>query len=435
MAPEKTEPPCTKDGSLQGSAFLRLLNLPVISSTCEMVERTYSSTKHTHPLICSVCGVYERGAKTAGSLAVWSVKPAIHRLEPQIEAVNNLACRGLDRLEKKIPALQYPPEKLASDISEAFALAVQSARQGIAGTFSSTSDAALGLAGGGYQLTWSTVSDGVSYVMNSRPVLLATEGADTALTLTEHLVNYILPATDEEMEEEAPWEEGADGEDPASQPGYRRLGALASTVCRRAYSHTASRLRRTGTRGRQLVMGVPGVTPLTAIAAKNLEMAGGVVLGLQSTAEGLFGGTDKQTEKERRKKKEGEVLKSGGLRGLVSGLGQQMRSACVSVVSVVKNAPSATLGRAKDGTGALLETLGIARQHVLETASHYGLLPGSSPEGGANGACTAIKEEEEEEEALNPSENSERDQSPTPADSGISQTSDVAQSLQQKVLE
>ncbi|KAI1904502.1 hypothetical protein AGOR_G00006310 [Albula goreensis] len=372
MAPEKTAPPNVQGGNpQQDSAFLRLLNLPVISSTREMIERTYSSTKHTHPIICSVCGVYERGAKTAGSLAVWSMQPAINRLEPQIEAVNSLACKGLDRLEEKIPALQYPPEKLATDIAEAVASTVQTAKQGISNTITSTSDKALSLATGSYELT--------------RGV---------------HLVNYILPASDEEIEQDRSWDQDAGAQAP--QPGYRRLGTLGSTVCWRAYKQTTTQLQHAGSQSKQLVMSIPGVTPLVGVATRNMETAVGVVLGLQSSVGGLFGGVDEQMDKERRKKKEGELLQTGGVRGLVSGLGQQLQGAYVSVVSGVKNAPAATLSLARDGTGALLGTLGNATQHMLEAAAHYGLLPGKSPESGANTSCTPIKEEDEEEKRARP---------------------------------
>ncbi|KAJ8417366.1 hypothetical protein AAFF_G00285930 [Aldrovandia affinis] len=441
MALEKTAPPSVQEGKPQDIVFLRLLNLPVVSSTYEMIERTYTSTKHTHPLLCSVCGVYERGAKTAGSLAVWSVQPALHRLEPQLEAVNNLACRGLDRLEEKIPALQYPPEKLASDITEAFTSTLLSAKQGLTAAIASTSDTVLGLATGGYQLTRSAVSGGVDYVLSSGPVHLAGEGADTALTLTEHLVNYILPASDREIKKDGSWEQDAGAESPDTLPGYHRLGTLASTVCRRAYDQTAAQLQRTRGQGRELVMSIPGVTPLVGVAKRNLEMAGGVVLGLQSSMGGIFGGMDEQMDKENRKKREGEQLRvessSGGVRGLVSGLGQQLQSAYVSVVSGVKNAPSATVGLARDGTGALLETLGSARERVLETAYHYGLLPGPAPQGRPDASCSTIEEEEENV----PSGAGGKDQRPAPLpgpqgdESGPPQISDEARVLQQKVLE
>lgn len=139
----------------------RVLQLPVVSSTCESLQRTYASTKEAHPLMASVCEVYERGVQGASALALWSVEPVVRRLEPQCESsnaaggegtggtrqgeppvvlaaahstpgaapslshqpalvllpeavtvANNLACRGLDHLEEKIPALQYPVDKV-----------------------------------------------------------------------------------------------------------------------------------------------------------------------------------------------------------------------------------------------------------------------------------------------------------------------------------
>ncbi|KAG7473262.1 hypothetical protein MATL_G00093820 [Megalops atlanticus] len=440
MAPEKTASPTVQDGSVKDSVFLRLLNLPVVSSTCEVIERTYTNTKHTHPLLCSVCGVYERGARTAGSLAAWSVQPAITRLEPQIEAVNSLACRGLDRLEEKIPALQYPPEKLALGIAEAVTSTVQSAREGISGTIASTSDKALSLASSSYQLTRSAVTDSVDYVLNSKPVRLAEEGADTALTLTEHLVNYILPASEEEIEKDAVWAEETEAEPQGPVPGYRRLGALVGTVCRRAYDQTSTQLQRAADQGQSLVMSVPGVTPLTGVAVRNLRAVAGVALGLQNSVLGLFGQVEEETDKESRKKKEGELLKSGGVQGLVSSLGQQLQSAYVSVVSGAKNAPGATLGLARDGTSALLETLSSARTRLVETVTHYGLFPGLSSNKGESEDASQ-EESEANEPRPSPSEGSGQDQKPAPqgpapdGESGPPQISDETRLLQRKVLE
>ncbi|NWV47262.1 PLIN1 protein, partial [Daphoenositta chrysoptera] len=96
----------------QENVLQRVLQLPVVSSTCETLQRKYSSTKESHPLMASVCEVYERGVQGAGALALRGMEPVVRRLEPQSVAVaNNLACRGLDHLEEKIPALQYPVDK------------------------------------------------------------------------------------------------------------------------------------------------------------------------------------------------------------------------------------------------------------------------------------------------------------------------------------
>ncbi|NWX82566.1 PLIN1 protein, partial [Nothoprocta pentlandii] len=95
----------------QENVLQRVLQLPVVSSTCESLQRSYASTKEAHPLVASVCDVYERGVQGAGALAAWSVEPVVRRLEPQLAVANDLACRGLDHLQDKIPALQYPVDK------------------------------------------------------------------------------------------------------------------------------------------------------------------------------------------------------------------------------------------------------------------------------------------------------------------------------------
>jgi len=65
----------------------RVLQLPVVSSTCESLQRTYTSTKEVHPFVASVCEVYEQGVKGASALAMWSMEPVVRRLEPQCESI------------------------------------------------------------------------------------------------------------------------------------------------------------------------------------------------------------------------------------------------------------------------------------------------------------------------------------------------------------
>lgn len=72
---------------VQENVLQRVLQLPVVSSTCETLQRKYSSTKESHPLMASVCEVYERGVQGAGALAMWGMEPVVRRLEPQCECV------------------------------------------------------------------------------------------------------------------------------------------------------------------------------------------------------------------------------------------------------------------------------------------------------------------------------------------------------------
>ncbi|XP_024279334.1 perilipin-1 isoform X1 [Oncorhynchus tshawytscha] len=401
MAPEKTASTKTQE---KDNVFVRLLSLPAVSSTYEVIERTYTSTKQTHPLLCSVCGVYERGARTASSLAVWSIQPAIDRLETQLVAANNLACKGLDHLEEKIPALQYPPEKLASGIVNAVTSTVQTAKEGIASPIAGTSDRVLSMASSWLQLTSSAFSDGFSYVLNSKPVHLAGEGADTALTLAESLVNYVLPGSSEENESAALWEQESGVSAPGLPPSYRRLGALASTVCRRAYNQTAATLQHAKSQGQDLVTHISGVSPLTEYAMKNLEAVETVGLFFQSSLMGFFSWEeqrDKATEAEFQKVMNPYIIPAleqsgGGLQRLVSGLGYQLQINYMSVVSSVKSAPQTTFGLAKNGLGALLETVGSARDRVVNSISYYVMIPGLYTHKDSEPGCSAVDEENSE---------------------------------------
>uniref|UniRef100_A0A4W5MZZ1 Perilipin 1 n=1 Tax=Hucho hucho TaxID=62062 RepID=A0A4W5MZZ1_9TELE len=200
------------------------------------------------------------------------------------------------------------------------------------------------------QLTRSAFSDGFSYVLSSKPVHLAGEGADTALTLAESLVNYVLPGSSEENESAALWEQESDVSAPGLKPSYRRVGALASTVCRRAYNQTAATLQRAKSQGQDLVTHISGVSPLSG----------------------------------------------GGLQRLVSGLGYQLQINYMSVVSSVKSAPQTTFGLAKNELGALLETVGSARERVVNSISYYVMIPGLYSYKDSEPGCSAGDEEDGE---------------------------------------
>lgn len=64
----------------------RVANLPLVSSTCDMVSTAYITTKDNHPYLKSVCEIAEKGVKTITSVAMTSAMPIIQKLEPQSKA-------------------------------------------------------------------------------------------------------------------------------------------------------------------------------------------------------------------------------------------------------------------------------------------------------------------------------------------------------------
>jgi hypothetical protein len=67
------------------TVMTRVANLPLVSSTYDLVSSAYVSTKDQYPYLKSVCEMAEKGVKTMTSVAVTSALPIIQKLEPQSE--------------------------------------------------------------------------------------------------------------------------------------------------------------------------------------------------------------------------------------------------------------------------------------------------------------------------------------------------------------
>ncbi|XP_073083081.1 perilipin-1 isoform X2 [Manis javanica] len=255
--------PTLLDGELpeQENVLQRVLQLPVVSGTCECFQKTYTSTKEAHPLVASVCNAYEKGVQGASSLAAWSMEPVVRRLSTQFTAANELACRGLDHLEEKIPALQYPPEKIASELKDTISTRLRSARNSISVPIASTSDKVLGAALSSCERAWGVARDTAEYATHTRAGRLASGGADLALSGVEKVVEFLLPPAKEDSAS-APGHQQAQKPLKAQQSLVSRVGALANTLSRHTFQTTAQALKQ----GHALAMWIPGVAPLSSLA-------------------------------------------------------------------------------------------------------------------------------------------------------------------------
>lgn len=61
----------------------RVSNLPLVSSACEAVSRSYASTKESLPLLKGVMDAAESGVRTLGAAASTGSKPLLDIMEPQ----------------------------------------------------------------------------------------------------------------------------------------------------------------------------------------------------------------------------------------------------------------------------------------------------------------------------------------------------------------
>ncbi|NXE87033.1 PLIN1 protein, partial [Menura novaehollandiae] len=394
-----------QNGSAKENVLQRVLQLPVVSSTCESLQRTYSSTKEAHPLMASVCEVYERGVQGASSLAMWGMEPVVRRLEPQFAVANNLACRGLDHLEEKIPALQYPVDKLASELKDTISCPLQSAKS----TIGSSMDKIIELAAEGYEATKSTVETTAKYTRRNSVTQMAAAGVDTALGGLEKLMEYLLPEEDEEADQKPKKKRLSAAKVSQQQPStpsapstastpsalsapstpsapstLGRIGALVSTVSHRAYQQTTQSLQRAKTKGQELASWIP---ILGSLAKPSSPTAPQACSDGQSSAGWLSRRQSKVPDQKQEKagKKDSNHTKAGQDPGLVGSVAHNLQTAYASGISSVKKVPAVAwdaaeglilftprrLSRAMETVDALGGTLVSAPKHLLGTLYSY----------------------------------------------------------------
>uniref|UniRef100_A0A8C8AL61 Perilipin 1 n=1 Tax=Otus sunia TaxID=257818 RepID=A0A8C8AL61_9STRI len=384
-----------QNGSAKENVLQRVLQLPVVSSTCESLQRTYASTKEAHPLMASVCEVYERGVQGASALAMWSVEPVVRRLEPQFAVANNLACRGLDHLEEKIPALQYPVDKLASELKGTISSPLQSAKS----TIGNSMDKIMELAAEGYEATKSTVETTARYTRRNSVSQMAAAGVDTALGGLEKLMEYLLPEEDEEADQKSKETRGSAPKVSQQQPSapstssatsapstLGRISALVSTVSHRAYQQTSQSLHRAKAKGQELATWIPILGSLAKPSAPEAPRVHGD--GQSTTAGWLSRRQSKVPEQKQEKagkKDSNHTKEAGDDPGLVGSVAHNLQTACASGISSVKKVPAVAwdaaeglilftprrLSKAMETVDALGGTLVSAPKHLLGTLYSY----------------------------------------------------------------
>ncbi|XP_009468353.1 PREDICTED: perilipin-1 [Nipponia nippon] len=428
MTAKKNE--AVQNGSAKENVLQRVLQLPVVSSTCESLQRTYTSTKEAHPLMASVCEVYERGVQGASALAVRSMEPVVRRLEPQFAVANNLACRGLDHLEEKIPALQYPVDKLASELKDSISTPLQSAKS----TIGNSMDKIMELAAEGYEATKSTVETTARYTRRNSVSQMAAAGVDTALGGLEKLMEYLLPEEDEEADqkpkerrESAVKVSQQQPSTPSAPSTLARIGALVSTVSHRAYQQTTHSLQRAKAKGQELATWIPILGNLAKPSAPEVPQVHGD--GQSTTAGWLSRRQSKVPEQKQEKagkKDSNDSKEAGDSPGLVGSMAHNLQTACASGISSVKKVPAVAwdaaeglilftprrLSKAMETVDALGGTLVSAPKHLLGTLySYVPLRRQSAKEEDASGGSKPSPETEQKEEDAKPATPSAEDKS------------------------
>ncbi|XP_006982301.2 perilipin-5 [Peromyscus maniculatus bairdii] len=214
------DPGCGLREPDQQSVVKRVVALPLVRATCTAVSGAYNAAKDKHPLLGSACRLAENCVCSVTTRALDHAQPLLEHLQPQLATVNSLACRGLDKLEEKLPFLQQPSDMVVTSAKDVVATSVTGV---------------VGLAQRGRR--WSgELRRSMSQAM------------DMVLGKSEELVDHFLPMTEDELAALAAEAEGPEVgsvEEQRRQQGYFvRLGSLSARLRHLAYEHSLGKLRQ-----------------------------------------------------------------------------------------------------------------------------------------------------------------------------------------------
>ncbi|XP_060701937.1 perilipin-3-like [Hemiscyllium ocellatum] len=326
----------------------RVTNLPLVSSACEMVSAAYNSTKENHPYVKTICDVAEQGVKTITAVAASGAKPIVDKLEPQIAVANEYACKGLDKLEEKLPILQQSTPQVVADTKEMVSSTITGAKDAVSNTVTGAKNAvtgavdmAKGAVHGSIEKTKSVMAEGVNTVMTSKVGQMVVTGVDSALNKSEEIVDHYLPMTEEELAKLATSVEGFEVAPAQTQSYYVRLGSLSSKIRHRAYQHSVSKMQKARQTSQDIMAQLHNTVDLIELARKGADSANQKLHDVQEKLHQTWVDWQKKQAKgqvEEEGVQKPEQLESQTLT-MTRGLTQQLQTTCLTLVSNVHGLP------------------------------------------------------------------------------------------------
>lgn len=320
------------NGTISQNVVTRVAQLPLVSSTYDMMSNMYETTKDNHPYIKSVCEAAEMGVKTITAAAFNSTLPIIGRLEPQISMASDLACKGLDKIEKALPILHQPSGQVVANAKDTVTGTVNGAKVSVSQSVGQMILQTRGMVEESMKKTRMVVSDGVQTVMESKVAHLVSSGLETALSTSENLIENYLPAPEDSKGcETNPTNGFEDGKDEPSY--YVRLGSLSTKLRQRAYHKALNKVHDAKKHSQVSISQLNHTMDLIEYTRNNINGA------KQKMYEKWISVTDYKPESQSHDtNSETELIESHTLT-IARNLTQQLQTTCLTLASSLKGLP------------------------------------------------------------------------------------------------
>ncbi|XP_053182276.1 perilipin-2-like [Scomber japonicus] len=230
--------PMNNNQKVQVGVAARLAMLPMVSSACAQLSVLYTDTKSSHPSLRSVCEVLENSVTALGSVASDNFSPVMVKLEPQISIANNVACKSLDWLVTTFPVLHTPTEQIVI---------------GAKNKMLEIRDVVNIAANGTLDCVHHTVAwviermqqddEQSNHTVLETAIRVVSVGLDSALSMSEALMDRVLPLTEEEKREETHLVEGFEATARRRRRYPVRLVTLTAKLCRRTFHKAGAKMQ------------------------------------------------------------------------------------------------------------------------------------------------------------------------------------------------
>uniref|UniRef100_UPI00358FFF83 perilipin-3-like n=1 Tax=Myxine glutinosa TaxID=7769 RepID=UPI00358FFF83 len=223
------------------NVFQRLYSLPLFSSVADDLVQAYKCGKESRPVLLSFGNMVEQGVTGVAVITSSGVEPITRILHLQIKFVDELACRGLDLVEEKVPILHQPANKVL-DVTKNLQIAQKRLE-----IFLDWSKSQVGV---GFERSKQVVLDGADSLLKTKFGQVVLSGADSLISQ----VDRYLPQ--DKQEGATPDEEKVVVPSSSSLDLYRRLVAVSSKTGREVFRKSSAGIQVVAESGRARLTGV-----------------------------------------------------------------------------------------------------------------------------------------------------------------------------------
>ncbi|XP_043508536.1 lipid storage droplets surface-binding protein 2-like [Frieseomelitta varia] len=204
--------------------FHRVMELPMVESAISKSTATYFRVKDCNQLIHWALTTAETSLSNATRQAVPIAAPIAKKFENPIHFVDHTLCRGLDKIEEKVPMVKEKPEQI---LENAYTLARQTVQPAVT-SISLANELIISQALSLRDLSWNKANQ----ILETQYGSAAVRGLDSTADVVDKLIDRYFPAIGDEQSVEINTNEG-----DKLLHTLQTVGRLSNKAARRLYSN------------------------------------------------------------------------------------------------------------------------------------------------------------------------------------------------------